>query len=135
MRSRFGAVLLALSTLAPVSVSARQRVVHQPRPLPQKAYTEGGYASAISVTQGATIDFHIATSLSPFALQIVNLKSPDTVLQTLTLEATAQDCTGLSAHGCHWPVTTTFAIPASWPSGYYAARFPTSIGTLVAERL
>jgi len=86
MRLRIVAVLLSLSPLAPATMLARQRVIHTPRPLPQPAYTEGGYASAASVAQGATIDFHIATSVSPFALQIVNLKTPDTVLQTLTLQ-------------------------------------------------
>lgn len=129
MRLRFVAVLLTLTTLAPATLSARQRVVHQPRPLPQPAYTEGGYANRISVAQGATIDFHIATSVSPFALQIVNLKSPETVLQTLTLQSAPRDCTGLSAHGCQWPVTAVFSVPANWPSGYYAAKFPTTFGT------
>jgi hypothetical protein len=109
-------------------MSARQRVVHAPRPLPQASYTEGGYASVMSVAQGATIDFHIATSVSPFALEIVNLKAPDTVLQTLTLQSAPLDCTGLSAHGCQWPVTSVFSVPADWPSGYYAARFPTTFG-------
>jgi hypothetical protein len=129
MRPSCVAVFLALSTLASVNAGARTRAVHSPRPVPQAAYGEGGYASAASVAQGGLLEFHIATAVSPFPLQIVNLATPDTVLQTLTLESAPRDCTGLSAQGCQWPVTAIFAVPASWPSGYYAARFPTSLGT------
>jgi hypothetical protein len=91
MRPASVAVLLALSTLAPVTAGARTRTVHSPRPIPVAAYAEGGYANAASVAQGGLLEFHIATAVSPFPLQI-------------------------------------FAVPASWPSGYYAARFPTSLG-------
>lgn len=129
MRPLSVAVLLVLSTLASVAASARARTVRHPRPLPHPAYSEGGYANADSVAQGAAIELHIATSVSPASLQIVNLAAPDTVLQTLAIQTAARDCTGLSAHGCHWPVTAVLTIPAGWPSGYYAARFPTSLGT------
>src|SRR5262249_28430624 len=36
--------------------------------------------------------------------------------------------TGHYDQGCGWTATTTFSVPANWPSGYYAARFPTSHG-------
>jgi hypothetical protein len=93
-------------------------------------YDRGGYADRASVPQGGTISFHIATSVSPFTLEIVNLAQPATVLTTIpSLTSSAIDCEGMWEDGCGWPVTTQFTIPAAWPSGYYAARFPTSGGT------
>ncbi|HEX6083551.1 MAG TPA: N,N-dimethylformamidase beta subunit family domain-containing protein, partial [Thermoanaerobaculia bacterium] len=88
-------------------------------------YTQGGYADRTSVVQGGTIRFSIATAVAPFALTIVNLARPTQVLRTITgLTAPPRDCTGLWETGCGWPVTTSLTIPSSWPSGYYAARFP-----------
>jgi hypothetical protein len=93
-------------------------------------YAQGGYADRTSVAQGGTIAFHIATSIAPFSVEIVNLAQPAQVLTTLTgLTSAPSDCTGMWENGCAWPVTTQFTIPSSWPSGYYAARFPTSGGT------
>jgi hypothetical protein len=93
-------------------------------------YDRGGYADRTSVLQGGTISFHIATSVSPFTLEIVNLAQPNSVLTTIpSLTSSAIDCNGMWEEGCGWPVTTQFTIPAAWPSGYYAARFPTSGGT------
>jgi hypothetical protein len=92
-------------------------------------YNEGGYASRTSVIAGGTISFHIATAVSPFELQIVNLAQPNSVLTTIGgLTSAPHDCTGLWETGCAWPVTTQFTVPATWPSGYYAARFPTGSG-------
>lgn len=112
------AVLLLALTLAAPRVSA------QPR-----NYSEGGYANRHSVAVGESIAFHIATSRAPFDVQIVNMASPFTVLQTLSgLTSQARDCTGKWETGCEWPVTANFAVPASFTPGYYAARFPTSEG-------
>ncbi|MCU1228564.1 MAG: hypothetical protein JWO97_1448 [Acidobacteria bacterium] len=94
-------------------------------------YNEGGYASRTSVIAGGTISFHIATAVSPFELQIVNLAHPNTVLTTIgDLTSAPHDCTGLWETGCGWPVTTQLTVPATWPSGYYAARFPTGGGRI-----
>jgi hypothetical protein len=96
----------------------------------QSSYTQGGYADRTSVPAGGTISFRIATATSPFDLQIVNLAHPADVLATISgLTSAANDCAGLWQNGCGWAVTTTFTIPTTWPSGYYAAKFPTSIGT------
>lgn len=95
-----------------------------------ETWNEGGYTSRTSVLPGQSIDFHIATATSPFSVEIVNLARPSTVLTTLSgLTSAARDCTGMWENGCGWPVTTTFTIPSGWPSGYYAAKFPTSAGT------
>jgi hypothetical protein len=93
-------------------------------------YDRGGYADRTSVPQGGTIAFHIATSVSPFTLEIVNLAHPNDVLTTIpSLTSTAIDCNGMWEEGCAWPVTTQFTVPSDWPSGFYAGRFPTSGGT------
>jgi len=92
-------------------------------------YSQGGYADRTSVAQGAPIIFYIATTSSPFDLQIVNEaddQQPVAILQHLTSQP--EDCTGHYEKGCGWAATTTFIIPADWASGYYAARFPTSHG-------
>ena len=98
--------------------------------LGQRSYDEGGYADRHSVVAGNAISFHIATSVSPFSVQIVNLASPSTVIQTLGgLMSQARDCTGMWESGCNWPATTVFTVPVTYVPGYYAARFPTSQGT------
>ena len=93
-------------------------------------YSQGGYADKHSVASGETIAFHIASSMSPFDVEIVNMASQFTVLQKITgLSSQANDCTGKWENGCQWPVTTTFTVPSNFVPGYYAARFPTGAGT------
>jgi hypothetical protein len=109
--------VVTMLAIAPLTLAATQ-------------WREGGYASLTSVPQGGTISFHIATGISPFTLEIVNLAHPTQVLATVAgLTSTQIDCTGLWENGCGWPVTTQFTVPAAWPSGFYAARFPTTGGT------
>ncbi len=93
-------------------------------------WSQGGYADRLSVVQGGTIAFHIATTNSPFALQLVNLAHPADVLATIGgLTSAPHDCSGKWETGCGWPVTAQFTIPSNWPSGFYAAKFPTDAGT------
>jgi len=111
------ALLLALACSAPLASAQNQ-------------YAEGGYADRRSVTVGGNISFHIATATSPFAVQIVNLASPFTTLQTISgLVSQARNCTNMWENGCGWPVTTVYTVPTNFTPGYYAARFPTSAGT------
>ncbi|HEX8408971.1 MAG TPA: N,N-dimethylformamidase beta subunit family domain-containing protein [Thermoanaerobaculia bacterium] len=124
----FSAFLVATLALA-VEAYGKRRAVQHPRPLTNPLYTEGGYASLASVPQGSALELHIATSVSPFELEVVNLARPDAVLHTQTLSSSPRDCTGLSEAGCRWPVTTVLNVPRNWPSGFYAARFPTAFGT------
>jgi hypothetical protein len=92
-------------------------------------YTQGGYASRPSVEQGGSIGFHIATTVSPFSVRIINLAEPDRTLRTIGgLQSRTQDCGGRHSEGCGWELTTTLDVPRSWPSGYYAAVFPTFFG-------
>ncbi|HYC93637.1 MAG TPA: N,N-dimethylformamidase beta subunit family domain-containing protein [Thermoanaerobaculia bacterium] len=96
----------------------------------QRSYNEGGYADRHSVVAGSPIAFHISTSVSPFSVEILNMASPHTVIQTIGgLMSQARDCTGMWESGCNWPATHVFTVPITYVPGYYVARFPTSIGT------
>jgi len=118
----------SLILLAALPAEARRRgVAHRPPPF-NVAFTEGGYADKTSVRQGDTIRFHIATSVSPFSLRIVNLANREASLMTRTLNGATRNCSGRAAQGCDTPRTMTLDVPTSWPSGYYAAFFPTAFG-------
>ncbi|HEX2060536.1 MAG TPA: N,N-dimethylformamidase beta subunit family domain-containing protein, partial [Thermoanaerobaculia bacterium] len=122
-------LLPALLLLAAEAAEAqRRRVVTHPTPVHVEAHTQGGYADRASVIQGQDITFHIATSVSPFALSFVNLNDPDRELSRINnLTSRPQDCSG-RFRGCGWDATATLRVPRSWPSGYYAAKFPTAFG-------
>ncbi|HEX2835398.1 MAG TPA: N,N-dimethylformamidase beta subunit family domain-containing protein [Thermoanaerobaculia bacterium] len=124
-------VLLCTLLLALSLEGQRIRSVQHPAaPLPTNAlYTEGGYADAISVVQGGSLTMRIATSVSPFALQVIDLRDQQQVAKIEGLTSAPQDCTGRHLSGCGWQATHTLEIPLSWPSGHYAARFPTRFGT------
>ncbi|HYI08017.1 MAG TPA: N,N-dimethylformamidase beta subunit family domain-containing protein [Thermoanaerobaculia bacterium] len=109
--------------------AARRRSVVSPAPPFNAAFTEGGYASATSVRQGEPITFRISTSVSPFQATIVNLADESVIVRVLeNLQSTVQNCSGRFTSGCGWAATTTLNIPRTWPSGYYAVRFPTTFG-------
>lgn len=125
---------LPLSLLAMVAFAsealAKSRAAAHPRPITQAQYTEGGYADRASVAQGQTIALHIASGVRPLQVEIYDLAHPAAPLLTLAnLVSEPRDCTGLSSTGCRWPATISFAVPPSWRSGFYAARFPTTRGT------
>jgi hypothetical protein len=129
--SRAAVLLLGLcSVTATFEVeAARRRSARHPSITPNPVYAQGGYGDRISVVQGSSIDLHIASGSSPFTVEIINLAN-DSVMRTIpNVTSEARNCTGLSSDGCDWPVTATVDIPANWPSGYYAARFPTTLGT------
>jgi len=123
------ATLLIASLFVCGSALARHRAVRVPSPPFDVRWTEGGYADRMSVAQGSTITFHIASSVNPFHVQVVNLADMSVVLSDLgPFNSTPQNCSGAYRTGCGWLPTTTFAIPRNWPSGYYAAQFPTAFG-------
>jgi hypothetical protein len=93
------------------------------------SFVEGGYADATSVVQGGFINLFISNKINPFTVTVVNLANPDVTVATLPNLTSAQsDCTGHWENGCGWHLTQTLAIPTSWPSGYYDARFTTVNG-------
>jgi hypothetical protein len=124
-------VIAAVVTLAFAGQAegrSKRRVISPPEPEFNVAWTEGGYADATSVGQGQSIRLRIATSSSPFTLKIVNLADPTKVVWTRSLTSSARNCSGRAAQGCEWPVSVIVDVPQSWPSGYYAAQFPTAFG-------
>ena len=124
-------VMLALAVLAPLCTDAavRRRAAGHPGPSLIEISSQGGYASRASVFQGGTLTFHIASTAQPLTVEILNLADPDHVLMTIeNLTSAAQNCAVPPTSGCGWQATTTISIPSSWPSGFYAARFPTSLG-------
>lgn len=121
-------LLTAVCLVASTADAARKRAVGHPAPVFVAAHTEGGYADRASVAPGEEISFHIATSVNPFTLSIVSLNDRTRALTNVhQLTSRAQNCSG-RFRGCGWDRTTTVRIPRSWPSGYYAARFPTAFG-------
>jgi hypothetical protein len=124
----FGAVALLLLSAASAE-AARRRSVRHPEPVFDLASTEGGYADRTSVAQGGQITLHISTSVSPFKVSIVNLADQSVVIHEVqNLTSSVQNCSGQFTSGCGWLATHTMTIPHGWPSGYYAALFPTSFG-------
>lgn len=122
------AVVLALVVIA-LPAEARRRAAASPAPPFDAAWTQGGYADRTSVVQGGNITFHIATTVTPFRLSIVNLANPTQVIRQVdNLTSREQNCSGRYRIGCGWAATTTMNVPASWPSGYYGASFPTAFG-------
>ncbi|MDP9195127.1 MAG: hypothetical protein M3P06_25805 [Acidobacteriota bacterium] len=122
--------MLVLALLTPLGAeAARRRAAAHPGLSFIEVSSQGGYASRTSVFQGGSVTFHIASAAQPLSVEIVNLAEPDRVLMTIeNLTSHAQSCAGKSRNGCEWDATTTIFIPSDWPSGYYAARFPTSFG-------
>jgi hypothetical protein len=122
-------LMLLLAVLAPLGAEgARRRAVSHPG-LPAADALQGGYANRTSVFQGNFLTLHIASTVQPLTVEIVNLADPDHVLTTIeNLTSRAQSCSEQSAGDCNWDATTTITVPYTWPSGYYAARFPTAAG-------
>lgn len=120
------AIVAASSSLA----QRRRAVDHPSLPVTDLTFAEGGYTGNPSVVQGGTVEFHLASALPSVDLQIFNRADPETPLMTISGLATKpRNCTGLYATGCGWPVTTAIAIPFTWRSGIYAAKFQTSQGS------
>jgi len=95
-----------------------------------------GYASETSALPGDTLHFHISTTpVAPYRVEVYRLGwyggagarligcSPDCAGSRAgqRLPAPVPDPNGLVQAG--WPVTDTFALPATVTSGYYRVRF------------
>jgi|GEM_PF-1346735 len=122
-------VFIFLLALCAPAFAARRHSVRIPGAPFDVQWTEGGYADKTSVEQGGTITFRIATSVNPFTVTIANLADLNTTLTQIgPFTSRPQNCSGAYRTGCGWDATTTFAVPANWPSGYYAASFQTAFG-------
>jgi PKD repeat protein len=97
-----------------------------------------GYASARSVVQGGSIDFHISTGIDTYDIRIFR-EGGDGLIPMMTindLPGASYPCQaneygapiGVPAGyeneqlGCNWPVAYTLQVPTDWPSGIYLAN-------------
>lgn len=120
-------VLFAVATL--VLLNAQSAEAKRRSALSGNVYTQGGYPDRPSVVQGGSIGLHISSNVPNFHVRVINLAEPEVTLRTITgLQAGSRDCGGREDEGCEWDRTTTLDVPRSWPSGYYAAVFPTHFG-------
>jgi len=91
-----------------------------------------GYASASSVRQGESINFHTSTLASEYDIQIFREGATGReLMQTITNLPgnfyNCQEAVGVPVEqdeeslGCNWPVAYTLNVPQSWASGMYVA--------------
>src|SRR5687768_10521744 len=83
-----------------------------------------GYAGKVSYAAGEEVTFHISTSAPSFALEVARLGATNrTVLKTNNIPGAEHSIPeNASSHGCNWPATFRFQIPADWQTGYYEVR-------------
>jgi hypothetical protein len=84
-----------------------------------------GYASATSVSQGGSIDFHVRVEPpnTGFRIDIFRRGRDDVLLKSDSRQAGAYDIPAdASWNGCRWPVGYTLPVPNNWSSGVYVAR-------------
>ncbi|MDX1523790.1 MAG: hypothetical protein R3264_19340, partial [Anaerolineae bacterium] len=72
----------------------------------------GGYASTLSVTQGATIEFYISTDTPTYDLEIWREGPSRQLMKTVSNQTgVTYSCDGGYASGCGWPVAYTLNVP------------------------
>jgi len=109
----------------------REETVHTPgEPLTYEPAGDGepyscsksGYASATSVVQGGTIDFHISSDCPTFDIYVYREGATKELITIIRdVHAGAYPCAS-SELGCAWPVAYRLQIPRNWRSGLYAAQ-------------
>lgn len=103
------ALSLALATLSAAEV--------------QPLFIEG-YSGKVSYAAPEEVTFHISTTASRFSLEITRIGGTNqTLLTTNNLPGREHPIPeNASSHGCDWPASFQFKLPADWPSGYYEVR-------------
>lgn len=94
-----------------------------------------GYVSAISVSPGEVVDFHVRTEPphSSFQIQIFRkLKVESLVHSGFGIADSFDTPTNAYEIGCGWPSAYTFTVPSDWSSGVYLARLKSNLDTGVA---
>lgn len=83
-----------------------------------------GYSGKVSYAPSEEAAFHVSTTASKFALEIIRLGATNvTVLTTNGIPGQEHSIPeNASSHGCQWPVSLSLKVPASWTSGYYQVR-------------
>lgn len=97
-----------------------------------------GYASAVSVPAGGTIDFFLRDPLAapgtstaqPFT--ITRIGFPDVSVLSTTVAVGAQVVPAdASTQGCRWTRSHRLVVPAGWPSGLYFAFVGSGSGACI----
>src|SRR3954468_12264135 len=88
----------------------------EPKPL----FVEG-YAGQLSYAPGEEVALCVSTTAAKYAVEIARVGAKREVMLTKKdIESkehrTPDEC---SSHGCGWPASFKFKIPADWKSGYY----------------
>jgi hypothetical protein len=89
----------------------------EPRPL----FVEG-YANQLSYAPGDEVALHVSTTAAKYAVEIARVGAArEVVLSRKDIAGgehpVPENC---SSHGCGWPASFRFKIPANWKSGYYS---------------
>lgn len=97
------------------AVTASQRSNAEP-----KAVIEG-YPDRESYLPGEKVTFHISSAEPQFHIEVYRIGADRVLVETIRNVAGKVHPTpeNASSHGCGWPVTVEYTIPASWISGYY----------------
>ena len=87
---------------------------------PQSLFVEG-YTGQVSYKAGEEVTLHVSTSAKTWALEIARLGSAREVVMAKTALTGAIHAVpeNASSHGCGWPESFKFILPADWKSGYY----------------
>jgi hypothetical protein len=89
-----------------------------------------GYASAISVSPGQDLAFHVRDEASAFTYQIHRRGAQEELVAEGSARAGAYETPERAYEiGCRWPPAFTLTIPDAWRSGLYVARLSSAAGT------
>ena len=94
---------------------------------PPSLFVEG-YAGRVSYRPGEDATLHISTSGEKYDVEIARLGATrQIVLATNGLPGAVRSVPeNASSHGCSWPASFRFALPADWKSGYYQVSLRTA---------
>ena len=93
-----------------------------------------GYATALSAPQGGTVSVAVSTTFPSYTWSVIQLApqpsgSPATMLEPTTATGQLQTLpSGYRVNGCGWQGSISVQVPASWPSGLYAALLVSPYG-------
>lgn len=89
----------------------------EPRPL----FIEG-YTDQLSYAPGAEVALCVSTSAPKYTVEVARIGAKRQVVRSKTDLPGAEHAVpeNASSHGCGWPASFHFTIPADWKSGYYS---------------
>jgi hypothetical protein len=110
-------VSILATILAATAVNTSLGQTLEPRPLFVEAY-----ADQLSYVPGEEVGLCVSTSAAKYSLEIARVGTKREVVLTKTDLPGGEHSVpeNASSHGCGWPVSFRFTIPAEWKSGYYS---------------